>query len=71
MSQSLEEQLNTLERALGERMITHALTILRVWINELGENNPYEQAFSDIQVQYDELFRDWLVGETGMTGSTA
>lgn len=65
MSQSLEEQLNTLERALGERMIIHALTILRVWINELGENNPYEQAFSDIQVQYDELFRDWLVGEDG------
>lgn len=63
MSQTLEEQLNTLERALGERMVKHALAILRVWINELGENNPYEPSFADIQQEYEDLFRDWLVGE--------
>jgi len=63
MSQSLEEQLNTLERALGERMINHALVVARQWMRELGENNPYEQAFTDIQMQYAELFDNFLTSE--------
>ena len=59
--QSIEEQVNTVERALGERMIGHALTIIRAWMNELGEANPFEQAYADIRMQYDALFNDWLV----------
>ena len=60
MAQSLEEQIMTIERALGERMISHALVIVRAWLNELGENNPYEQAYDDIRRQYDALFEEWL-----------
>lgn len=63
MAQSIEEQINTIERALGERMVMHALVILRPWLNELGENNPYEQAFTDIQRQYTDIFNDYLVSE--------
>ena len=63
MSQSLEEQIATIERALGERMIIHALTIVRTWLNELGENNPFEQAYVDIQSQYKKLFSGWLTSE--------
>lgn len=60
MAQSLDEQILTIERALGERMISHALVIVRAWLNELGENNPYEQAYEDIRRQYDALFNEWL-----------
>lgn len=60
MAQSLEDQILTIERALGERMISHALVIVRAWLNELGENNPYEQAYEDIRSQYDSLFEEWL-----------
>jgi len=60
MAQSLDEQIVTIERALGERMIEHALVILRSWLNELGENNPYEEAYSRIRTSYDGLFSEWL-----------
>ena len=60
MAQTLTDQIITIERALGERMIDHALIILRAWMNELGENNPYEQAYSDIEEQYNKLFTEWL-----------
>ena len=63
MSQSLEEQVNTIERALGECMIEHALVIIRAWLNELGENNPYEEAFSSIQTSYQDFFSRWLTAE--------
>ncbi|MGN0235920.1 MAG: hypothetical protein ACI4BD_06400 [Paludibacteraceae bacterium] len=33
----LSEQVNTVERALGERMITHAMVIVRQWATELGD----------------------------------
>ena len=39
--QSLDEQINTIERALGECMIEHALVIVRPWLNDLGLDNPY------------------------------
>ena len=52
-----------IERALGERMITHTLTIVRAWLTELGENNPYEQAFKDIDTQYRSTFNDWLTSD--------
>lgn len=52
-----------IERALGERMITHTLTILRAWLTELGENNPYEQAFNDIDTHYKSTFNEWLTSD--------
>ena len=60
MANSLSEQLMTVERALGERMIESALVIVRSWMNELGENNQYEDAHSSIRKQYDALFTRWL-----------
>ena len=56
----LDEQVNTIERALGECMIETASTVLRVWLNELGESNPYEEALQSIREQYKSLFTRWL-----------
>ena len=63
MAQNLGEQLMTVERALGERMIESALVILRSWLNEIGENNPYEEAHASIRKQYDALFSRWLTSD--------
>lgn len=63
MAQTIEEQIATIDRALGERMIWHALVILRAWMSELGENNPYEQAYEDIRTQYTALFENWLTSD--------
>ncbi|MCR5049566.1 MAG: hypothetical protein K6A36_00615 [Paludibacteraceae bacterium] len=63
MSQKIEDQINIVERALGERMITHALVVVRAWLNEIGEDNPYEQAYMEISTQYNALFEDWLTAE--------
>lgn len=41
-------------------MIEHAMTVIRAWLNELGEGHPYEAAFSSIQRRYNEVFRAWL-----------
>jgi len=60
MAQSLDEQINTIERALGECMIEHALVIVRSWLTELGENNHYEEAFRTIRSHYQDLFVKWL-----------
>ena len=60
MSQTIEDQIATIERALGERMIEHALVIVRSWLNELGENNPYEEAFVSIQKRSKAVFEAWL-----------
>lgn len=60
MANTLEEQVNTIERALGECMIEHALVIIRSWLNELGENNPYEEAFQSIHIHCQEFFAKWL-----------
>lgn len=60
MARDLDEQLSTVERALAERMIEHALIVVRTWLNELGENNSYEEAFVSIQKQYNDLFTEWL-----------
>ncbi len=67
MAQSLEEQVFTVERALGERMIEHALVIVRAWLNEIGENNPYEEAYSSIQTRYQSLFNNWLTSDDNDT----
>ena len=63
MAQTLEEQVITVERALGERMIESALLIVRAWLNELGENNHYEEAHSTIREQYGEMFSNWLTSD--------
>ena len=67
MAQSLDEQVITAERALGERMIEHALVIVRSWLNELGENNRFEEAYNRIRASYEELFAEWLNVETDVT----
>lgn len=61
MAQSLEEQIAIVERSLGERMIGHALAIVRVWLNEIGEEaHLFEQTFQNIQQEYNELFTRWV-----------
>jgi hypothetical protein len=60
VSQKLDDQIATIEKALGERMIDHALVIVRAWLNELGENNPYEQAYEQLRKEYSDLFTQWL-----------
>lgn len=63
MSQSIEEQVNVVERALGERMISHALAVVRAWLNQLGEQNRYEEALEAIRSRYEEVFANWLVSD--------
>ena len=60
MAQSITEQVVTIERALGERMLECALVVIRAWMDELGENNPYEEAHNAIRKRYNELFSLWL-----------
>ena len=60
MAQSLDEQIVTIERSLGERMIGHALAVVRAWLNELGESNNFEKAFLTLQQDYSELFDRWV-----------
>lgn len=57
----LEEQVITIERALGERMIKHALVVVRSWLNELGEGNAFEQAYHAIYERNEALFSQWLI----------
>ena len=63
MAQNIDDQVNTIERALGERMIRHALIILRSWLIELGEDNPYEARYADISERYKTLFEDFLTSD--------
>ena len=63
MAQQIEDQINTIERALGERMVRHALIILRSWLIELGENNPYEARFADINERYQSVFANFLTSD--------
>ena len=60
MAQELTEQVTIIERALGECMIETASTVLRAWLNELGENNPYEEALHEIRTKYNTIFTRWL-----------
>lgn len=63
MAQTIEDQIITIERALGERMVEHALVIVRSWLNELGENNPYEKAFDRLRRRNEEIFSEWLTSD--------
>lgn len=60
MAQSLDEQVAVIERALGECMIDTALVVVRAWLTEIGENNPYEETFADLQKRHKDLFAKWL-----------
>lgn len=78
MASTLDDQVNTVEKALGERMIEHALVFVRAWMSELGENNPYEQAYQSIHERYCKLYNAWLGSDDentdasldGLTGET-
>lgn len=59
-TKELGSQVNTIERALGECMIETASAVVRVWLNELGEGNRYEQALLSIRKRYQDLFTRWL-----------
>jgi hypothetical protein len=61
--QTLEEQIITIEKSLGERMVNHALIILRAWLNELGENNPFEETYQKLQNTYSQIFTEWLTSD--------
>ncbi len=56
---NLDEQRDTIERALGERMINHCLTILKVWIAELGVDT-YANRYHSIEQNYRYLFDYYL-----------
>jgi hypothetical protein len=63
--QAIEEQVYTIERALGERMVKHALFVVRLWLNELGEDNHFEDAYHSLFARYDDFFADWVVAGDG------
>ena len=63
--QAIEEQVYTIERALGERMVKHALFVVRLWLNELGEDNSFEDAYRSLFAHYDDFFADWVVAGDG------
>ncbi len=56
---TLDDQRDTIERALGERMLNHCLTILRTWINEVGEQT-YNNRYHSLNDNYQALFSYYL-----------
>lgn len=60
MPQTIEEQIVMIERSLGERMVDHALAVVRAWMNEIGESNPFEKVYAEIQQDYQEIFSRWV-----------
>lgn len=55
----IEEQINTIERALGERMIHHALVLTRQWVTELG-TGIYIDRIEHIEKNYQYIFDYYL-----------
>ena len=60
MASELTDQVMTIERSLGECMLETASSVIRMWLNELGDNNPYEEALQTIRKTYHDLFITWL-----------
>ena len=56
---NIQEQRNILEHALSERMINHALTILREWDRQLG-GGLYADRIRSIEQNYHSLFEYFL-----------
>lgn len=58
----LEEQVDTIERALGERMITHAMVIVRQWVAEL-DNELYLSRIDRLEQNYKCVFDYYLAAD--------
>lgn len=56
---TLDDQRDTIERALGERMLNHCLTILKTWINEVG-GDTYANRYHSLNDNYQALFSYYL-----------
>lgn len=56
---NIEEQHRTLEHALSERMVNHALTILRDWDRQLG-GGLYSDRIQALEQNYRSLFQYYL-----------
>lgn len=56
---TLDDQRDTIERALGERMLNHCLVILRTWINEVGVET-YSHRYQTLWDNYQALFSYYL-----------
>ncbi len=59
---SLEDQRNTIERALGERMLNHVFFFLRQWAKELGFG-PYSDRIHSLSQSYNGLFDYYLAAD--------
>lgn len=60
--QSLEEQLDIVERALGERMINHAMVVARQWVTEIGFGE-YIERIQNLEQNYNYVFQYYLTTE--------
>lgn len=56
---TLTDQVNTIERALGERMISHGMVILRKWAAEL-DMAVYIDRIDQLEQNYNQLFNYYL-----------
>ena len=56
---NLDEQRDTIERALGERMLNHVYFFLRQWAKELGFG-PYADRIHSLSENYNHLFDYYL-----------
>lgn len=59
---TLDEQRYTIERALGERMIHHAFSIMRQWATEIDFAR-YDGRMHSLVENYDYIFRYYLTSE--------
>ena len=59
---TLDEQRNMMERALSERMVNHALAILRQWAQELGFG-PYVDRIHSITQSYNSMFDYYVAAD--------
>lgn len=71
---TLEEQKKMLEKALSERMLNHAIVILRRWLSEIYKDNKislaldanigsYNDQLNNIAETYSQLFNYYLTSE--------
>ncbi len=59
---TLDDQRNTIERALGERMLNHAFFFLRQWAKELSFG-PYSDRIHSLSQSYNGLFDYYLAAD--------
>ncbi len=56
---NIENQINTIERALGERMINHALVVVQQWVTRIGDMS-YVERIDQIDRNYEQVFGYYL-----------